>query len=88
MNGPTLQLPIGGQGQPWTALGILAEVSKQMDPDRDALEDRSVHNRSVGAGSRSSVPPRPERLELQEQYTLDNPPVSYEQRVQRDKKCE
>jgi hypothetical protein len=38
-------------------------------------------------GNGTPEPARPERLELQEQYTLDNPPVSYEQRVQREKKC-
>jgi hypothetical protein len=85
MNGPTVELPIGTRN--WTALETLAEVSRQIDLS-EKHDDRSVHNRSVGGGDRASEPPRAERLELQEQYTLDNPPVSYEQRVQREKKSE
>ena len=83
MNGPTVELPIGTRN--WTALETLAEVSRQIDLS-EKHDDRSVNNRSAGAGSTASEPPRSDRLELQEQYTLDNPPVSYEQRVQRDKK--
>jgi hypothetical protein len=85
MNGPTVELPIGTSN--WTALETLAEVSRQIDMN-EKHDDRSVNNKSVGHGSRASEPPRADRLELQEQYTLDNPPVSYEQRVQRDKKGE
>ena len=84
MNGPTVELPIGTRN--WTALETLAEVSRQIDLN-EKHDDRSVHNRSVGGEGRASEPPRADRLELQEQYTLDNPPVSYEQRVQREKKC-
>jgi hypothetical protein len=83
MNGPTVDLPIGTRN--WTALETLAEVSRQIDLS-EKHDDRSVNNRSAGGGSRASEPLRSDRLELQEQYTLDNPPVSYEQRVQRDKK--
>ncbi|RDW91063.1 hypothetical protein BP5796_02228 [Coleophoma crateriformis] len=70
----------------WTALETLAEVSRQIDMN-EKQDDRTVHNNSAGARSRTSEPPRQDRLELQEQYTLDNPPVSYEQRVQREKKA-
>ena len=83
MNGPTVELPVGNRN--WTALETLAEVSRQIDLS-EKHDDRTVHNKSGGSRSRASEPPRPDRLELQEQYTLDNPPVSYEQRVQRDKK--
>lgn len=65
-----------------TALETLAEVSRQQ---LDKHDDPSVHNRSVGEDI-ASEPPRAEKLELQEQYTLDNPPRSYEQRAHKEKK--
>ena len=77
LNGPTVELPIGTSN--WTALETLAEVSRQIDLS-EKHDDRSVNNKSVGGGSRASEPPLPDRLELKEQYTLDNPPVSYEKR--------
>ena len=73
-NGSSANIP----SQNWTALETLAEVSRQMVTS----ETHDEH----GIASRTPEPTR-DRLELQEQYTLDNPPVSYEQRVQRDKKC-
>ena len=76
MNGPTVELPVGQRN--WTALETLAEVSRQIDMSEKQPGDT--------ADGRLSEQPRSARLELQEQYTLDNPPVSYEQRVQRDKK--
>ncbi|KAL2061810.1 hypothetical protein VTL71DRAFT_7188 [Oculimacula yallundae] len=85
MNGQTMELPIGHQSQDnWSALSVLAEVSRQID-SKEKHDDRSVHNQSA-AGGRMSEPPRGIRLEIQEHYTPENPPVSYEQRVQRDKK--
>jgi hypothetical protein len=48
-------------------------------------DDRAVNNSGVGRGSSAS---EPARLDIQELYTSDNPPVSYEQRAQRDKKGE
>ncbi|KAL3428391.1 hypothetical protein PVAG01_01900 [Phlyctema vagabunda] len=83
VNGPTVELPVVNRN--WTALETLAEVSRQINRNETEV-DRTVHNNSAGARSRASEPPRPDRLELQEQYTLDNPPVSYEQRVQREKR--
>lgn len=78
MNGSTVDLPIGTGPRNWTALETLAEVSRQMVTSE-------THEGSNGADGISE--PRADRLELQEQYTLENPPLSYEQRVQRDKKC-
>lgn len=48
-------------------------------------DDRGVNNKSVEHGSIAS---EPARLDIQELYTSDNPPVSYEQRGQRDRKGE
>jgi len=72
-----VELPLGQQQ--WTALETLAEVSRQIDRNDKQPGD-------IGSDGRGSEQPRQPRLELQEQYTLDNPPLSYEQRVQRDKK--
>lgn len=85
MNGPTVDLPIGGPRN-WTALETLAEVSRQMVTS-EKHDGRPGPNGNNG-GNGTPEPSRTDRLELQEQYTLDNPPVSYEQRVQREKKCE
>jgi len=83
MNGPTVELPIGTRN--WTALETLAEVSRQID-----MSEKHDGHPSEGAVSDNRSPEQQlsGRLELQEQYTLDNPPVSYEQRVQREKKGE
>lgn len=81
MNGPTVELPIGNRN--WTALETLAEVSRQI-----GVGENGEGQPADGVGIENRQPEqRQGRLELQEQYTLDNPPVSYEQRVQRDKKC-
>jgi hypothetical protein len=78
-----LELPMGNRN--WTALETLAEVSRQIDLSEKG-DDRGTQNRSAGARSRTEEGPRVERFELQEQWTPDNPPLSYEARVQRDKK--
>ena len=80
MNGPTVDLPIGSAPRNWTALETLAEVSRQMVTSEE--HDHTGANGATG----TPEPSRADGLELQEQYTLENPPVSYEQRVQRDKK--
>ena len=75
MNGPAVELPMARQT--WTALETLAEVSRQIGT--------SEHPDSNQPAT-SPDPPRPDQLEVREQYTLDNPPLSYEQHVQRGKK--
>jgi hypothetical protein len=81
MKGKTVDLPIVNRN--WSALETLAEVSRQIDLNENK-HDGTPHDRGGMGGP--SDPLRGDRLELQEQYTLDNPPVSYEQRVLRDKK--
>ena len=81
MNGRMVDLPIGSGPRNWTALETLAEVSRQMVTSEK--HDPSVANGANGIPGQSGA----DRLELQEQYTLENPPVSYEQRGQRDKRC-
>lgn len=79
MKGKTVDLPIVNRN--WSALETLAEVSRQMNENK---HDGPPNERGPGMGGPSDA--ARDRLELQEQYTLDNPPVSYEQRVLRDKK--
>lgn len=81
VNQASVELPAGNQR--WTALETLAEVSRQIDLS-EKHDDRTQHNNS--APPRVEEPPRMDRFELQEQWTPDNPPLSYEARVQRDKK--
>jgi hypothetical protein len=76
MSGPSVELPIARQT--WTALETLAEVSRQIGT--------SEHPGDNNQATTSPDPPRPDQLEVREQYTLDNPPLSYEQHVQRGKK--
>jgi hypothetical protein len=59
----------------WTALGVLAEVSRQIDLN-EKNDDRGQPN---GGGSQVAAPPAgqpAERFELQEQFTIENPPLS------------
>lgn len=81
MNGPTVDLPIGSGPRQWSALETLAEVSRQM-----VTSEKDDHTGPHGVNG-ASDPSQVARFELQEQYTLENPPVSYEQRVQREKRC-
>lgn len=80
-NPSSVELPVGNRN--WTALETLAEVSRQIDLS-EKQDDRTQHNHS--ADPRPEETPRIDRFELQEQWTPDNPPLSYEARVQRDKK--
>lgn len=84
MRGRAVGLPLVNDN--WSALETLAEVSRQIEMDEHNKHDGPPHDRAVGMGGSTELP-RGDRLELQEQYTLDNPPVSYEQRVMRDRKC-
>lgn len=75
LNGPTVELPIGTRN--WTALETLAEVSRQI----------GTNDHPDGKKSRSTPDQKKqEQLEVREQYTLDNPPLSYEQHIQRGRK--
>lgn len=68
----------------WTALETLAEVSRQIDLS-EKHDDRTQSN-GAAPPARMDETPRMDKFELQEQWTPDNPPLSYEARVQRDKK--
>ncbi|PQE15404.1 zn 2cys6 transcription factor protein [Rutstroemia sp. NJR-2017a BVV2] len=80
---PVPNVGLSGANRNWTALETLAEVSRRMDlsEKRDDKPDSGSP-----AEDRTFEPLRSDNLELQEQYTLDNPPMSYESRAQREKK--
>lgn len=61
--------------QGWSALETLAEASRQVDLNENSRVKApgSVVSQTQTNGSQNG-----ERFELQEQYTLDNPPASYE----------
>lgn len=70
MGGPTVNLPIAPAPRNWNGLETLAEASRQVE----------IGFGENGEGSHMGASLEPERLNLQEQYTLENPPLSYEQR--------
>lgn len=68
--------------QPWSALETLAEASRQVD----LSENNRVNNQGQDASNPITFPsptiePTPDRFEVQEQFTLDNPPGSYDGRA-------
>ncbi|RAL66307.1 hypothetical protein DID88_005977 [Monilinia fructigena] len=85
MQSGSRQASIRGERPPFqgmTALETLAEVSRV----RMAESEPRLHNGSSQHGDNQLPMSLDNELELQEQYTLDNPPMSYESRSQRDKK--
>ncbi|RSM01652.1 hypothetical protein CEP52_008417 [Fusarium oligoseptatum] len=81
-NGQTVDVPNLPQG--WSALETLAEASRQVDLNEN--------NRGQSApGATDPADPANthvvERFELHEQFTLDNPPVSYENRSQQQNRA-
>ncbi|CCU82573.1 hypothetical protein BGHDH14_bgh02751 [Blumeria hordei DH14] len=81
---PNVEFPLVSSS--WTALETLAEVSRQFDMS-EKHDDRSMNTQSLSTGTKISELQAPRKLEVYEQYTLDNPPVSYEQRPNREKKA-
>jgi hypothetical protein len=67
----------------WTALETLAEVSRQIEAS-EKHDDRG----GQGANGGSSVPGAGagDRFEVQEQFTLENPPLNNEIRQQKEKR--
>jgi len=70
-NGSPVDLPMIQRD--WTALGVLAEVSRQIDLN-EKNDDRGQPN---GPAHNTSAPPgQPDdRFELQDQFTTENPPL-------------
>ncbi|KAI2629490.1 hypothetical protein GGS21DRAFT_526410 [Xylaria nigripes] len=94
-NQPLDQAPGQAQSQIWTPLETLAEVSRQIeanekhddhvptivhDPSADAVQTTlaaAIPNITTSAAS---------HLELQEQFTLENPPLNYTNQPQQEKR--
>ncbi|KAK4152792.1 hypothetical protein C8A00DRAFT_15947 [Chaetomidium leptoderma] len=75
-NGSAVDLPMIQRD--WTALGVLAEVSRQIDLN-EKNDDRGQPN-GVGPPAPAAPPAAQpaERFELQEQFTMENPPLNQE----------
>ncbi|KAH7136447.1 hypothetical protein EDB81DRAFT_79625 [Dactylonectria macrodidyma] len=76
---------VSNMPQGWSALETLAEASRQVDLNENNRSQsvQGVHDPADPANSQQVG----DRFELQEQFTLDNPPVSYENRVQQNNKA-
>lgn len=79
LNGQAAQLQNLPQG--WSALETLAEASRQVD-----LSENSRVKKGQDAPNPANGDATQERFELQEQFTLDNPPVNQDGRMQNGKK--
>lgn len=75
-NGQPAVAPVLPQG--WSALETLAEASRQVDLNENSRGQKGQDNPTNPANGEHVG----DRFELQEQFTLDNPPVSYENRIQ------
>ncbi|EXK35459.1 hypothetical protein FOXG_06280 [Fusarium oxysporum f. sp. lycopersici 4287] len=78
-NGQPVDVPNLPQG--WSALETLAEASRQVDLNENNRA-QSVQAGVVDPADPANTQHAPDRFELHEQFTLDNPPVSYENRSQ------
>ncbi|KAK4042843.1 hypothetical protein C8A01DRAFT_44199 [Parachaetomium inaequale] len=74
-NGSPVDLPM--MQRDWTALGVLAEVSRQIDLN-EKNDDRGQPNGAVPSGPSPPGGQPAERFELQEQFTIENPPLHQE----------
>ena len=74
-NGSSVDLPMIQRD--WTALGVLAEVSRQIDLN-EKNDDRGQPNGTAPPGTTHSGGQPAERFELQDEFTIENPPSSQE----------
>lgn len=77
-------MPPSALPQGWSALETLAEASRQVDLNENsrAQAGQAQANGQEAQSAAINGAHTAERFELQEQYTLDNPPVSYDNRAQ------
>ncbi|KAM0563636.1 hypothetical protein ACHAPJ_001362 [Fusarium lateritium] len=78
-NGQPVDVPNLPQG--WSALETLAEASRQVDLNENNRA-QSVQATTVDPADPANIQHVSDRFELHEQFTLDNPPMSYENRSQ------
>lgn len=73
LNASQVEAPNAVSPQGWSALETLAEASRQVDLNENnrGTKAQAIHDQATD----SSIT---DQLELQEQFTLDNPPASFE----------
>ncbi|KAL6697927.1 hypothetical protein J3F84DRAFT_366009 [Trichoderma pleuroticola] len=76
---PTAQLALP---QGWSALETLAEASRQVDLNENNRGQKTSETPNPAAAAANGGGFVPDRLELQEQFTLENPPAAYDSRPQ------
>ncbi|KAK0715698.1 hypothetical protein B0H67DRAFT_581325 [Lasiosphaeris hirsuta] len=92
-NGAPVDLPMMQREiqRDWTALGVLAEVSRQID-ENEKNDDRVKPNVASSGSSVSNPPPSiphgAERFELQPQFTLEAPAQNHENHATKDKRSD
>ncbi|KAK4103569.1 hypothetical protein N658DRAFT_421490 [Parathielavia hyrcaniae] len=74
-NGSSVDIPM--LQRDWTALGVLAEVSRQIDLN-EKNDDRGLPNGAPPPAPVPSASQLSERFDLQEQYTAENPPLDHD----------
>lgn len=84
-NGSPVDLPM--MQRDWTALGLLAEVSRQIDLNEKHDDRGQAHGTNPPATTAPSSQSA-ERLELHEQFTVDNQPLSRENATAKAAYCE
>ncbi|KAK4251589.1 hypothetical protein C7999DRAFT_10827 [Corynascus novoguineensis] len=84
-NGSAVDLPM--MQRDWTALGVLAEVSRQIDLN-EKNDDRGQPNGTAPTGPSAPVGQPTERFELQDQFIVENPPLHQENSTAQPSKAE
>ncbi|KAK3391052.1 hypothetical protein B0H63DRAFT_389690 [Podospora didyma] len=73
----------------WTALGVLAEVSRQIDMNEKNVDGGQTQGTlATDQGSMPSTSHAPERFELHDQFTMENPPLNSENRSTKDQQSD
>lgn len=68
--------------QGWSALETLAEASRQVDLNENSRGQQVQDRTELALSPANEHHHLPDRFELQEEFTFENPPVSYESHVQ------
>ncbi|KAK0745168.1 hypothetical protein B0T21DRAFT_345262 [Apiosordaria backusii] len=84
-DGSSVDLPMTSRD--WTALGVLAEVSRQIDLN-EKNDDRGQINGALPQNSVLGSSQSGERFDMQDQFTFDNPPLNQEIGAPKDMKVE
>jgi hypothetical protein len=77
-----VDIPMQDLPQGWSALETLAEASRQVDLNEHNRSQVSQANSAVSPANPTNGEVGTDRFELQEQFTLDNPPINIDSRAQ------